>query len=155
MIAAIALMVFVGIPALGRQLAELISGIPLLLQTLVSWVERMQLRLTRSDLPLVDEEVLVERLRAIKPDAVLSYLQARQAEIGRRAWTAVVGAGKGVSFALTILGYLFLTPILAFYLLRDWERITRGLGDLVPGDSRAGVVAFFQEYDRLLAGYLR
>ena len=154
-IAGLALAIFFGVPALARQLADFIAGVPAALQAVTEWAERMQFRLARAEWAYVDEAAIVDRLRSIQPDAVIQYLQARQAEIARRVWGAVVGAGKGVSFALTILGYLFLTPILTFYLLRDWERITASVVDLVPGVSRGRVVAFFREYDRLLSGYLR
>lgn len=154
-IAALTLAVVFGVPALGRQAAEFAAGIPAALQAVVAWAERMQLELARRDWPLVDESMVLERIQSIRPEMVLAQLEARQAEIGQRAWAAVVGAGRGLGFALTILSYLFLTPILAFYLLRDWERITANVADLVPGVSRPRVVAFFQRYDQLLAGYLR
>jgi predicted PurR-regulated permease PerM len=56
---------------------------------------------------------------------------------------------------LSLLSYVFLTPILIFYLLRDWRNIERKLGELVPGPYRARVLGFAGEYDRLLARYLR
>jgi predicted PurR-regulated permease PerM len=154
-LAGIALALFLGVPALARQTAEFVAGIPAALQSVVGWAERMQLELARRDWAYLDERALLDRLRSIQPEAVIAYLQARQAEIARQAWAAVMGAGRGLGFVLTLVGYLFLTPILTFYLLRDWERITTNLAELVPGVSRPRVVAFFREYDRLLAGYLR
>jgi predicted PurR-regulated permease PerM len=56
---------------------------------------------------------------------------------------------------LTLLGYVFLTPILTFYLLRDWPSIVARLRDLIPTTYRDRVVAFATEYDRLLASYMR
>lgn len=155
MIGLVLLLIFFGIPALAGQAAELVNGVPAALQSLILWLERMQAQVALRDWPLVDEEAVLERLRRINPDAVLGYLQARQAEIARSAWAAVTGAGRGLSVVLSILGYLFLTPILTFYLLRDWERLQSGVAELIPGVSRPQVVEFFREYDRLLSGYLR
>jgi predicted PurR-regulated permease PerM len=154
-LALIALVAFIGIPALLRQLGQLIRGVPQAIQSLVAWVERMQMELARRDFAYVDESAILERLRALQPEAVLQYLQARQAAIARNIWVAMTGAGRGLSFVLSVLGYLVLAPILGFYLLRDWERIQASLAGLVPPASRPRVLAFAREYDRLLAGYIR
>ena len=50
---------------------------------------------------------------------------------------------------------MVLTPVLTFYLLRDWDRITATLRDLVPLSRRDAVVSFFGRYDQLLGRYLR
>ena len=54
-----------------------------------------------------------------------------------------------------MLGYVILTPILTFYLLRDYDRLRIGIGNLIPGKARDGVVKVAMEYDRLLSQYLR
>jgi predicted PurR-regulated permease PerM len=48
-----------------------------------------------------------------------------------------------------------LTPVLSFYLLRDWDHLVARLGDLVPRGRREAVFGFAREYDDLLARYLR
>lgn len=151
----VALLVLLGIPALSHQIARLVESIPALLQAGVDWAERMQLELVRRDLPYLDEEALLSRLRAIRPEAVVEYLQLRQEEIARRVWQGILGAGRGISSVLTVLGYVFLTPILTFYLLRDYERIIARVAALVPRTREAQVTAFGREYDRLLSRYLR
>jgi predicted PurR-regulated permease PerM len=150
-----ALVVGVGIPALAGEVADFIRSVPGYLQAGVAWAERMQLRLARSDIPLVDEEDLIARLRTMRPETVTAYLQERQEELVRRGWQAVLGVGRGVGSVLNLLSYVFLTPILTFYLVRDWDRITGSLAGLVPPGSQERVGSFFREYDRLVAGYLR
>jgi hypothetical protein len=154
-LALLALLALVGVPALLRQLGQLISRVPEAIQSLVVWVERMQQELARRDFAYVDESAVLERLRALQPEAVLQYLQARQAAIARNVWVAMTGAGRGLSFVLSLLGYLVLAPILGFYLLRDWEKILGTLRGLVPPANRPKVMAFAQEYNHLLAGYIR
>lgn len=151
----LALAVFVGIPALSAQIAEFIRGAPALLQTATLRMETWQAQLQSRDLPWLDESLVLERMRSIQPDAVMAWLQQRQAAIGRGIWSGVLGVGKGVGAILTLLSYVFLTPILIFYLLRDWRNIERRLGELVPGPYRDRVVGFASEYDRLLARYFR
>ncbi|HEX8432327.1 MAG TPA: AI-2E family transporter [Longimicrobium sp.] len=154
-IALIGLAIFFGIPALGGQIADFIRGTPVLVQRATVWLEQAQVQLARRDIPGVDEQMLLARLRSIQPEQMVAYLQQRQSMIARGAWTAVLGLGRGVGTILSILSYIFLTPILTFYLLRDWPSIQARVAELVPGPYRARVLAFGAEYDRLLSGYLR
>jgi predicted PurR-regulated permease PerM len=151
----LALIIFVAIPALSAQIAEFIRGAPALLQTATLRMEAWQAQLQSRDLPWLDEAVVLERMRAIQPDAVMAWLQARQSAIAAGIWSGVLGVGKGVGAILTLLSYVFLTPILIFYLLRDWRSIGERLRELVPAPYRDRVVGFASEYDRLLARYLR
>jgi predicted PurR-regulated permease PerM len=151
----LALIIFVGIPALSAQIAEFIQGAPALLQTATLRMEAWQAQLQSRDLPWLDESMVLERMRSIQPDAVMAWLQQRQEAIGRGIWSGVLGVGKGVGAVLTLLSYVFLTPILIFYLLRDWRNIEIRLTELVPGPYRDRVVGFASEYDRLLARYFR
>lgn len=149
------LIIFVAIPALGGQIAEFINNSPTYLQRATVWVEGLQAQLISRDIPGVDEQVLVARLRAIQPEQLVAYLQERQSAIAAAAWSGVLGLGRGVGTILSLLSYIFLTPILTYYLLRDWPNITARLSELVPMDRRAGVMGFARDYDRLLYGFLR
>lgn len=152
---ALALVILVGIPALSHQLARFIEAFPEILQTAVERADRWRLELARRDLPYLDEQEMLSRLREIRPEAVVEYLQARQEAIGEQIWRGIMGAGRGVTAILTIIGYIFLTPILSFYLLRDYDRIQAAGASLIPRDRRAVWLGFAREYDHLLSRYLR
>ena len=94
-------------------------------------------------------------MQAIDSEAVVAFLEARRDEIAGRAWSAVLGLGRGLGTLLTVLGYVVLTPVLMFYLLRDYDVIIERIADLVPGQIRTEARGFFGEYDRLLSSYLR
>ena len=151
----IGLVLFLGIPALSAQIAEFIRGTPQLLQTATVRLEQWQAQLQSRDLPWLDEQALLERMRSIQPEAVMAWMQQRQSAIVQGVWNGLLGVGKGVGAVLSLLGYVFLTPILTFYLLRDWTNIQARMRELVPGPYRDRVVGFASEYDRLLARYLR
>lgn len=141
----LAVAVLVGVPALAAQLGDLIDQAPVLLVSL-----RDNLR----GVPLVGDE-LIARLQELDAEQVVSMLQERQAVLAERAWGGVVGVGRGLGSAFTLLGYTVLTPVLTFYLLRDWDRVTEAAANLVPTGRRDSFVSFAREYDRLLARYLR
>lgn len=151
----LALVVLVGIPALSAQLARFIEAFPEILRTAVERVDAWRIELARRDLPYLDEQEMLARMREIRPEAVVEYLQARQAAIAQRIWGGIMGAGRGLTAILTMLGYIFLTPILSFYLLRDYDRIKQAGASLIPHGRREAWLAFAREYDHLLSRYLR
>lgn len=153
-VAALVLALVFGLPALGDQISDLIQRTPELLQRVADWMEALDRRVAALNPPPVVQQ-LVDRIRDIQPAEVIAFLQDRQADIARRAWQGVLGLGRGLGSALTVLGYVVLTPVLTFYLLRDWDGLTRYLADLVPAARREEVVGFFRQYDHLLSRYLR
>ncbi len=59
-------------------------------------------------------------------------------------------------FALiNILSLLFITPIVAVYLLKDWDRITFKIKELVPEKHKETVGELFNKIDSILSGFLR
>ena len=150
-----ALVIFVGIPALSAQLAEFIRSTPALVQALLSRLDVWEAQLQTRDIAWLDERALIDRMRSIRPEAVMAWLQERQAAIAGGIWRGVLGVGAGIGAVLTLLGYVFLTPILTFYLLRDWERMEARLSELLPAPYRERVTSFARVYDKLLSSYLR
>lgn len=53
------------------------------------------------------------------------------------------------------LGYVVVTPVVAFYLLRDWHPLLTFLEGLIPPTQRPGLVAFIEEYDESLGKFFR
>ncbi len=151
----VALLIFWGIPALAEQVEILIRQTPEAVRRVVTWVESLQASLLDVDLPLVDEDMLLDQLRSLTPERITEYLQEKQAEIGQRVWQAVLGVGRGLASVVTVLGYIVLTPVLTYYLLRDYDQVIERLGSLVPRSRKAQADDFFGAYDTLLARYLR
>lgn len=154
-IGVLALLVFLGVPALADQIQSLIRRAPDALEQIAGWIEGLRVGILGIDLPFVDEEDLARRLRGISPAAVISYLEAQQAEIAGQAWRAVLGLGRGLGTVFTILGYVVLTPVLTFYLLRDWDALVERISSYVPRPRYDRWSAFMRDYDHLLSRYLR
>lgn len=149
------LIVLVAVPAAARQLGAILTDLPIFLDRVADWIESPPVGFFTIDLPLVDEAAILERLRAVDAQSVIAFLEARQSDLGRWLWEGVLGLGRGLGSVFTILGYVALTPVLVFYLLRDWDAVVRAVADLVPADDREGVVTFAREADELIARYLR
>ncbi len=141
-----------GIPALSGQVSSLVDQAPEALSRLGEWVSSQQSRLR--EVPWL-RELVAEPLADLDQEAIAAFIEERREMLAQRAWDGVVGLGKGIGTVITVLGYLVITPVLAFYLLRDWDEVTEHLEGLLPPNRREGVVSFLREYDRLLARYLR
>jgi len=143
------------VPAAIRELGEVVQQAPVFFQRLVEWLSSMRERALTADIPLIDEEALLLRLESIDANAVVAFLQERMTAVGARIWSGVLGLGRGIGTVFTVIGYVALTPVLTFYLLRDWDRLTRGAAALVPEDRRGRIVGFAVECDRMISRYLR
>jgi predicted PurR-regulated permease PerM len=144
-----------GIPALAQQVESLIQRLPELGERIASWIEGLQSGTLGLDLPLVDEEAIAERIRSVSTAEVITFLEEQQANLASGAWEGVLGLGRGLGTALTVLSYLVLTPVVTFYLLRDWDRIVERLESYIPRPRFERWTSLVVEYDELLSRFLR
>ncbi len=147
----IVLFVFVlGVTVFILLLAPLIqSQAVALIHALPGYIETLRVKMT----PSID--LWLEKL---SPTDVEKLRDAA----GIYAGSAVGWAGgvlRGVvskGFALfDIATLLIVTPIVAFYLLRDWPKVTKNVDDLVPRKQHGLVRQAMSEINRTLSGFLR
>ena len=130
--------------------------VPVLEQQVVTFVQRLPayvMALTDKLKPLVAE--LHHRL---SPDDI----EKLQSSVGSYAGTAVgwaVSLVKGVLTGgiafMSILSLLFITPVVTFYLLRDWHLVVDTVDGWLPR-HHADIIRFeLKEIDRTLAGFVR
>jgi len=72
-------------------------------------------------------------------------------------WSAAFARSllSGGSALLGILSLLVVMPVVAFYMLLDWDRMIATLDTLIPPRNRADVHAIAHDIDRALAGFVR
>jgi predicted PurR-regulated permease PerM len=129
------------LPVLVDQVTQLAARLPGYLEGLHSRILRLAELLDRQD--LVDElsvQGLVGRFSA----QVLSFIGS--------AISNVLQSGLAV---LNLISLLFVTPIVTFYLLRDWDRMVAAVADVVPPHSLPLARRLAREIDDVLAGFLR
>lgn len=60
------------------------------------------------------------------------------------------------SFALiNLLSLLLITPVVTFYMLRDWDSFTKKVNSLLPRKSKKSIQKAAREIDRTLSGFIR
>ena len=66
--------------------------------------------------------------------------------------TTVISNG----FALiNLLSLILIMPVVTFYMLRDWNLFVKKFEDLLPRQSKKGIVQILQEINKIIAGFIR
>jgi predicted PurR-regulated permease PerM len=63
-------------------------------------------------------------------------------------------ARRGVAF-INLLALVFLTPVVTFYLLRDWEKVIAAIDGALPLDHADTIRKLARESNAAIAGYVR
>lgn len=79
----------------------------------------------------------------------------RWQDVGKWLGTLVTFATDSGTRLLGWFLNLFLVPVVTFYLLRDWDQVAHGTGQLLPPATRARAIPFAREADDALAGFVR
>jgi len=121
----------------------------LLVDTLPHYAQVMRERV----LPAIDR--LVHRLS----DEDVERLRNAAGQFAGEAVGWVGGVLRGVLTGglklFDVFSVLFITPVVAFYLLRDWDRLVSKVDGWLPRDHLATIRAQAREVDRTLAGFVR
>ncbi len=153
-LSSIVLVLVFGMPALAIQIESLVTRIPEAVQRMIASLETLRTKLASSHIPYLSGERVTSQLR-IDEAKIAAFLQQQQADIGTRAWRAVLGVGRGLSFLVTMIGYVVLTPVLIIYLLKDFNTASTKMRELMPVRQRAHWISFLTEFDGLLSRFLR
>lgn len=138
----VALIILLIFPLLQHQIGALINAVPGYLQTLkthyLPWIENW--------------------LSQIEPDDVDKLRDAAEKSVGEAAsWLGnVLQHIVTSSFALIdLLALMIVTPVVAFYMLRDWTVLTATLDASLPRQHYAMIRKQLMEIDSTLSGFLR
>ena len=141
-IVAITAGVIVIAPALGEQIAALVDRLP-------GYVERIRTLITETSQGWLGT-FIGERL----PDA--------QKQLGSVAATAagwIAGflgsVWSGGRALISVISLFVITPIVAFYLLLDWERMVTTVDSWIPRQHRDTVRQLALEMDAAISGFVR
>ncbi len=129
-------------PMLQAQVVDLAARLP-------GYIETLRSRAA----PLL--RLLEERLSA-------GDLAQLRGAAGGQAGTVVAWIGKALGQLLSgglalvdVLSLVFITPIVAFYLLRDWDRLVARIDGWLPHRHAAVIREQARLIDRMLAGFVR
>ncbi|MCP5368738.1 MAG: AI-2E family transporter [Hyphomicrobiales bacterium] len=102
---------------------------------------------------------IIERVQArISADGMAQLQEAARAYAGQAAkllTKLIAGLWSGGMAVFNILSLMVITPLVSFYLLRDWDLIVARVDDLLPRDAAPTIRAQVAEIDRTIAGFVR
>ncbi len=147
----LALLLFFGllllglIPAVARELAEFAQRAPRyikdFMQFLLAAAERFDVQVPQDWNEM--SQFVIEKTRTILPNA-LEPLKSLASSLFKSVFS-VVG---------TIV-HVVLVPIVAYYLLVEFQEIRGGISDLIPPYVREPLMTKLQEIDRILSAFVR
>ena len=133
----VTLLVLAVIPVLIQQLTSLINAAPAIAARLEGFL--------REALPDMTDTTSVIRQSL---NQIGSAIQARGGELAQGLVTSV----------LSVVGWLLfivVVPVVAFYLLMDWDHMVARIDDLLPRDHAPVIRQLGREIDTVLAGFVR
>ncbi len=125
------------VPMLTRQLVQLINSAPTILGDLETF-------LTARFPHIMDENSVVR-------DTLLSLGRTIQSKGGALA-SGLLSSAISVINAVV---FMVVVPVVAFYMLLDWDHLVRRIDHLLPRDHQPTVRAIARDIDKVLAGFVR
>jgi predicted PurR-regulated permease PerM len=130
------------LPPLANQAAELASNLPGYLEQLrasvVPWVSSIVAR--------------TELTEQVSTEGLMERFSGRAIEFLGTALSGILQSGLAF---LNLISLIFVTPVVAFYLIRDWDRMVAKLRAMIPPDDLPTAERLAREVDEALAGAIR
>lgn len=147
----IAFLVYAG-PEVWRQATTLANALPRFATTIFDFLSGLRSRIEGFAFLTEQQRGWVHALDAQQLGALLQQnADALLSELADWGLALLHRLGTIIGF----LGYLVVTPVVAFYLLRDWAPLLSFTEGLIPRAQRAAAVAFIEEYDQALGKFVR
>lgn len=131
------------LPMLEKQAVSLINSVP-------RGLEWLQGNFAPKIAAMLGTEVMSIDIPAMR-QALLEHWR----QVGSVAGLLMTHVGRSGQLLVGWLTYLLLIPVVAFYLLRDWDLLVAAIRDLLPKRVESAVVKLAREIDAVLAEFLR
>lgn len=127
---------------IDEQLSKFISALPTYISTFMQKIE-----------PIIIE--LQSRFPSLDAEKIRAYLRSNMAN-NLKLLGALIRSllSNGLAF-FNLLSLLLITPIVTFYMLRDWDSFIRKVDSLLPRNSKKNIRKQAKEIDKSLAGFIR
>lgn len=92
---------------------------------------------------------------SLDADTVQKMIRENIGSATQVAQKFLAGFSQPAAFVITVLTYLFLIPVITFYILRDWDVFMAKIRELIPRSKVDMAVEIAQRSDEVLGGFLR
>lgn len=136
-LAIVVLTALIVVPLVVQQATELVAAAPQIF-------EQLRVFLTERFPSLVDNTSPIRQSLASLGETI----QARGAELLQNVLSSAVGV-------LNVLVFLVVAPVVAFYMLLDWDNMVARIDDLLPRDHQRVIRRLASQIDQTLASFVR
>ncbi len=130
----------------GAVLFALVFGLPTLAAELSAMVERFPAYAARLEIWMSENKIFNDN-----PDAVNAALEALRAGAQKFAGDILM---QGLSI-LNVLALVVITPVVAVYMLNDWDTMVAQIDRLLPRAHATQLRSLAVQIDEILAGFVR
>ncbi|KZB56127.1 hypothetical protein AUP42_02340 [Thalassospira lucentensis] len=130
------------VPMIGNQLAGFLERLPGYIDTLRNTI-----------LPHIQH--IVDRVAPETLQNISDSAKGQTANAIKWVGNILTNVLSGGLALLNFLSLLFITPVVAFYLLRDWDKIVAKVDGYLPRRSAKDIRQCAREIDETLAGFVR
>ena len=143
-----AIMLIVGIsaPLLVREISDFLTHLP--------EYSRKASALVQSRMNMLEQKTgvdLMDKIHASIQEDIGKTLQMSQQVVGNVAAGILMGGSAIVGFVTTAL----LIPIVAYFMMKDWPRITSFVHNLIPTAHKKTVNKLLSQIDKKISGFIR
>ncbi|MCC4586675.1 AI-2E family transporter [Xanthomonas melonis] len=138
----LALMILV--PMIERQIMTLIEALP-----------QMRTWAIRTAIPWLEAKTGVELMGWLDPERLIEWIRSHWEQAGGAAKTFFGYVSRSGFAMVTWVINLALLPILAFYFLRDWDRLVERVAAVIPRAYIGTVSRLALESNDVLGGFIR
>lgn len=133
---------FLLISSINNQIIKFIEVLP---EYAASFSEKVQPVLANIIDKFTDEDI--KSINALIKENILKTVTVAAKMIG-----SIITSGIAV---VNLLSLLLITPIVTFYMLRDWDILVSKVDGLLPRSYASSIRAQFRDINEILAGFLR
>ncbi len=130
------------VPVLANQIAGFLDRLPDLVGRLQALIASTDIEWLRDRIG-VDGKSLQENINGLMREGA-----GWVSTVLKKVW----GTGKSL---VDIISLLVVTPVVAFYLLYDWDHMIERVDNLLPHDHRDTIRGIFSDIDAAVAGFVR
>ncbi|MCA3641978.1 MAG: AI-2E family transporter [Methylobacterium sp.] len=140
---AFVLVLLAAVPVLVNQLSSFIDKVP-------GYVARLQVLIAEQGGPLIERFGGPERLKEVQ-----AALQGGMGDAAKWAGGVLTSIISGGSTVVGLLSLLVLTPVIAFYVLLDWDTMVKKVDGWLPLPQAPVIRDLARQMDQTVAGFLR
>jgi predicted PurR-regulated permease PerM len=132
------------VPMIERQISTLIAAIP-----------QAQQWLMQNAIPWFEQKTGMEIMPWLEPDRLMEWVRSHWEQAGGFAKTFFGYVSRSGFAMVTWVVNILLLPILAFYFLRDWDKLVERVASTIPRNHVGTITKLARESNEVLGAFIR